>query len=137
MYKRQTNGSSALVPIVPLLLAAPKYLAGEMTLGGVVQVAAAFVAVQNACNWLFDNFMPVSYTHLDVYKRQRDACASDEATQYRRYHSSHTGCVCFRRGDAVPPLPLVAHAMRVLQTSGTSQSRRCHEIADWSVSEAT
>ena len=55
-----TNGSSALVPIVPLLLAAPKYLAGEMTLGGVVQVAAAFVAVQNACNWLFDNFMRIA-----------------------------------------------------------------------------
>jgi len=55
-----TNGSSALVPVVPLLLAAPKYLAGEMTLGGVVQVAAAFVAVQNACNWLFDNFMRIA-----------------------------------------------------------------------------
>ncbi|MFJ5370778.1 ABC transporter ATP-binding protein/permease, partial [Bosea sp. CER48] len=55
-----TNGSSALVPIVPLLLAAPKYLAGEMTLGGVVQVAAAFVAVQNACNWLLDNFMRIA-----------------------------------------------------------------------------
>ncbi len=55
-----TNGSGALVPVVPLLLAAPKYLAGEMTLGGVVQVAAAFVAVQNACNWLLDNFMRIA-----------------------------------------------------------------------------
>lgn len=55
-----TNGSNALVPIVPLLLAAPKYLAGDMTLGGVVQVAAAFVAVQNACNWLLDNFMRIA-----------------------------------------------------------------------------
>lgn len=55
-----TNGSNALVPVVPLLLAAPKYLAGEMTLGGVVQVATAFVAVQNACNWLLDNFMRIA-----------------------------------------------------------------------------
>lgn len=55
-----TNGSGALVPVVPLLLAAPKYLGGEMTLGGVVQVAAAFVAVQNACNWLLDNFMRIA-----------------------------------------------------------------------------
>ncbi len=54
------NGSSALVPVVPLLLAAPKYLAGEMSLGGVVQVAAAFVAVQNAFNWLLDNFMRIA-----------------------------------------------------------------------------
>ncbi len=44
--------SGALVPVVPLLLAAPKYLSGEMSLGGVVQVAAAFLAVQNALiNW--------------------------------------------------------------------------------------
>jgi putative ATP-binding cassette transporter len=55
-----TNGSSALVPVVPLLLAAPKYLSGEMSLGGVVQVAAAFVAVQNAFNWLLDNFMRIA-----------------------------------------------------------------------------
>jgi putative ATP-binding cassette transporter len=55
-----TNGSGALVPIVPLLLAAPKYLSGEMSLGGVVQVAAAFVAVQNAFNWLLDNFMRIA-----------------------------------------------------------------------------
>jgi putative ATP-binding cassette transporter len=55
-----TNGSAALVPVVPLLLAAPKYLSGEMSLGGVVQVAAAFVAVQNAFNWLLDNFMKIA-----------------------------------------------------------------------------
>ncbi|WP_181832785.1 ABC transporter ATP-binding protein/permease [Bosea caraganae] len=55
-----TNGSSALVPVVPLLLAAPKYLSGEMSLGGVVQVAAAFVAVQNAFNWVLDNFMRIA-----------------------------------------------------------------------------
>ena len=55
-----TNGSAALVPVVPLLLAAPKYLSGEMSLGGVVQVAAAFVAVQNAFNWVLDNFMRIA-----------------------------------------------------------------------------
>ncbi len=55
-----TNGNSALVPVVPLLLAAPKYLAGEMSLGGVVQVAAAFVQVQIAFNWIVENFMRIA-----------------------------------------------------------------------------
>ncbi|MCU0885464.1 MAG: ATP-binding cassette domain-containing protein [Beijerinckiaceae bacterium] len=55
-----TNGSSALVPVVPLLLAAPKYLSGEMTLGSVVQVAAAFVQVQIAFNWILENFMRIA-----------------------------------------------------------------------------
>lgn len=55
-----TNGNGALVPVVPLLLATPKYLAGEMSLGGVVQVAAAFVAVQIAFNWVVENFMRIA-----------------------------------------------------------------------------
>ncbi len=55
-----TNGNGALVPVVPLLLAAPKYLSGEMSLGGVVQVAAAFVQVQIAFNWLLENFMRIA-----------------------------------------------------------------------------
>ncbi len=55
-----TNGNGALVPVVPLLLAAPKYLSGELSLGGVVQVAAAFVQVQVAFNWLLENFMRIA-----------------------------------------------------------------------------
>lgn len=50
------SGSNAvLAPIVPLLLGAPNYLAGTMTLGSLMQAAAAFVAVQSALNWLADN----------------------------------------------------------------------------------
>lgn len=55
-----TNGNGVLVPVVPLLLAAPKYLSGDMSLGGVVQVAAAFVAVQIAFNWVVENFMRIA-----------------------------------------------------------------------------
>jgi vitamin B12/bleomycin/antimicrobial peptide transport system ATP-binding/permease protein len=50
------NGANlVLAPVVPLLLGAPKYLAGEMTLGSLMQAAAAFVQVQIALNWLADN----------------------------------------------------------------------------------
>ena len=45
-----------IAPVFPLLLCAPKFLAGEMTLGNLMQVAAAFVQVQAALNWLFDNY---------------------------------------------------------------------------------
>ena len=50
----QTN--TLLAPTVPLLLCAPKYLAGTMSLGDVMQAATAFVAVQTAFNWLVDNY---------------------------------------------------------------------------------
>jgi vitamin B12/bleomycin/antimicrobial peptide transport system ATP-binding/permease protein len=50
------NGANlVLAPVVPLLLGAPKYLSGAMTLGSLMQAASAFVQVQVALNWLADN----------------------------------------------------------------------------------
>ena len=51
-----TNASGALIPVVPLLLATPKYLSGELTLGAVTQLAAAFLQVQVAFAWLVDRY---------------------------------------------------------------------------------
>jgi putative ATP-binding cassette transporter len=44
-----------LAPAVPLILGAPKYLAGDFSLGELMQVATAFTQVQVALNWLVDN----------------------------------------------------------------------------------
>jgi len=55
-----TNASGPMIPVVPLLFAAPKYLAGEMTLGQVTQLAAAFVQVQIAISWVVDNYNRVA-----------------------------------------------------------------------------
>jgi vitamin B12/bleomycin/antimicrobial peptide transport system ATP-binding/permease protein len=51
-----THTNSLLTPVVGLLLCTPKYLAGTMTLGEVVQAAAAFVIVQGAFNWITDSY---------------------------------------------------------------------------------
>lgn len=45
-----------LAPVIPLLLCAPKYLAGTMSLGEVMQASAAFVTVQQSFNWLMENY---------------------------------------------------------------------------------
>ena len=50
-----SNGNNVLAPVIPLLLGAPKYLAGELSLGDLMQAAAAFSQVQTALNWLADN----------------------------------------------------------------------------------
>ena len=42
--------------MLPILLCAPKFLAGNMTLGQVMQAASAFVIVQTAFAWLVDNY---------------------------------------------------------------------------------
>lgn len=55
-----TSGNGIAAPIVPLLVAAPAYLAGEMSLGALMQVAAAFVQVQTALSWLVDNYARIA-----------------------------------------------------------------------------
>jgi putative ATP-binding cassette transporter len=54
------NGNSVLAGVFPLLLAAPKYLSGAMTLGSMMQTSAAFVQVQLALNWLVENYIRVA-----------------------------------------------------------------------------
>ena len=50
----QTSGYMA--PVLPVILCAPKYLDGSLTLGQVMQAASAFTIVQAAFNWLVDNY---------------------------------------------------------------------------------
>jgi putative ATP-binding cassette transporter len=55
-----TNSSGPMIPVVPLLFAAPKYLSGELSLGQVTQLAAAFIQVQIAISWVVDNYNRVA-----------------------------------------------------------------------------
>ena len=49
-------GNFVLAPVIPIILCAPKYLAGTMSLGEVMQAATAFVTVQQSFNWLVENY---------------------------------------------------------------------------------
>ena len=51
-----TTSLAYLAPVVPLVVALPRYLAGEIALGGLMQTAQAFSSVQWALSWLIDNF---------------------------------------------------------------------------------
>ena len=58
-YMRTTlvsHGSMLIAPVVPVLLCAPKFLDGSMSLGEVMQAASAFTIVQGAFGWLVDNY---------------------------------------------------------------------------------
>lgn len=54
------SANGAMVPLIPLVLVAPKYLSDQLTLGAVMQLASAFVSVQVALNWFIDNFVRVA-----------------------------------------------------------------------------
>ncbi len=49
-----------MAPVAPLVLVAPKYVAGDMSLGDVMLVAGAFMQVQTALGWLSDNAINVA-----------------------------------------------------------------------------
>jgi putative ATP-binding cassette transporter len=51
-----SHGNFIIASVIPVILCAPKYLAGEMSLGTVMQAAAAFIQVQYAFNWIVDNY---------------------------------------------------------------------------------
>jgi len=51
-----SQGNLLVAPVIGLLLCMPNYLAGTMSLGEVVQAAAAFVIVQSAFNWITDSY---------------------------------------------------------------------------------
>jgi putative ATP-binding cassette transporter len=51
-----SQGSSLIAPVIPIILSAPKFLDGSMSLGEVMQAASAFTIVQSAFGWLVDNY---------------------------------------------------------------------------------
>jgi vitamin B12/bleomycin/antimicrobial peptide transport system ATP-binding/permease protein len=58
-YMKTTMVSSTsgfIAPVLPIILCAPKFLDGSMSLGQVMQAASAFTIVQGAFNWLVDNY---------------------------------------------------------------------------------
>lgn len=48
--------SAFIAPVLPIILCAPKYLDGSMSLGQIMQAASAFTIVQAAFNWVVDNY---------------------------------------------------------------------------------
>lgn len=54
------NANAFFAGTFALLLAVPKYLAGDLTLGAIMQIASAFTAVLTALNWFAENFIPVA-----------------------------------------------------------------------------
>lgn len=55
-----TTGFTVAAPVVPLLIAAPQYLSGKMTLGGLMQASQAFVQVHIALGIIVDNYARLS-----------------------------------------------------------------------------
>ncbi|MDF3832957.1 ABC transporter ATP-binding protein/permease [Cupriavidus basilensis] len=51
-----SSGYGQFAIIFPLIVAAPRYFAGKMTLGGLMQMSSAFGQVQSALSWFVDSY---------------------------------------------------------------------------------
>lgn len=61
-----STGYNALLPVFPILVAAPQYMAGTMTLGVLMQAAQAFQKVASALSWLTDNLGEIARTRASA-----------------------------------------------------------------------
>jgi putative ATP-binding cassette transporter len=91
------TGNGVLLPVIPILLATPKYLSGELTLGAVMQLATAYGPVTAAIAWANDNFRAIANWHASA----RRVVALTDAMQSLDAELEEDG----RRGIAVEPSP--------------------------------
>ena len=86
-----SQGSRIIAPVVPVLLCAPKFLDGSMTLGQVMQAASAFTIVQSAFGWLVDNYPRLAdWNAVRAADRLADGVARRAgARRDRRWHRPH------------------------------------------------
>ncbi len=97
-----SNANSVLAPVAPLLLSAPKYLAGELTLGELMQIATAFMQVQIALNWLIDNAIRLAETLASAQRVVELTDALDDLDQsIGRHGTSDTVVLGFSPDEAI------------------------------------
>ncbi|MBF0561033.1 MAG: ABC transporter ATP-binding protein/permease [Alphaproteobacteria bacterium] len=80
-----TAGYSQVAIIFPYLVASPRFFAGAITLGGLMQTASAFSQVRSALSWFVD-----SYTTLADYKATVDRLLGFHAAVRRAREISRT-----------------------------------------------
>jgi putative ATP-binding cassette transporter len=73
-----TSGTGWLSLVVPILVAAPAYFGGSLTLGGLIMVAGAFSQVQGAMRWFVDYFSRLADWRAAVHRVARFREALDD-----------------------------------------------------------
>jgi putative ATP-binding cassette transporter len=97
MLIHKANG--VIQPVVPLLLATPKYLSGELSLGAMMQLASAYIPFQTGLGWIFDNYRPLSIWHASAQRvaglirsmRELDTDLDDPALSAIKQSASRDG----------------------------------------------
>ena len=98
-----TSGYSWLAIIVPVLVAAPGYFGGQLSLGGLMMVVGAFNYVQNSLRWFVDNFARLAdwraaLGRVAAFNEALDGAeAVEEGTEQIEFLEHPQGCLAFER----------------------------------------
>ena len=96
-----TAGTGWLSIVVPILVAAPAYFGGTLSLGGLIMVAGAFSQVQWAMRWFVDNFSRLADWRAAIHRVARfrevldDLPAVEEGRRRSRAPCTPTGNLAF------------------------------------------
>ena len=97
-----TAGTGWLSLVVPILVAAPAYFGGSLSLGGLIMVAGAFSQVQWAMRWFVDNFSRLADWRAAVHRVARfrevldDLPAVEEGAEEITRALHPEGCLAFQ-----------------------------------------
>ena len=118
---RRTKALNALVAgygqvatVFPIIVAAPQYFAGTMTLGGLTQTAGAFGQVQSAMSWFVNSYASLASWRATVARLTSFEAAMTEAHAQHGLTTQRTETGAYRLEDVTLRLPggkmLMEHA---------------------------
>jgi putative ATP-binding cassette transporter len=80
-------GYLTLAPVFPILVTTPRYIAGAITLGGIMQIAQAFQQVTAALSWPVDNLQRIAEWRASVER----VLSLEEAVRLVTAEAARTG----------------------------------------------
>lgn len=104
------SSNAVLVGVFPVVIAMPKYLTGELSLGAVMQLATAFVQVQMALNWMVDNFVRFAEWRASANRVGEFVHSMEELAAAAEGESPSAGAEASAGCEAVRPLAAVVPA---------------------------
>jgi putative ATP-binding cassette transporter len=91
-----SGGYGTLLPVFPILIAAPQFIAGAMTLGVLMQAAQAFQKLTSALSWPIENLGEMAQCRASA---DRVLSLYDDLLQLDADNQSTAGHIAFREAD--------------------------------------
>ena len=99
-----TSAYGMLLTVFPVLVASPRYFAGAITLGVLMQISSAFGQVTSSLNWFVDNFPRIAdwRSHVERVVELEETLDMADASEAGQRHRPARGAGRRRPGRRWP-----------------------------------